>query len=189
MDRIKEVLVVRDLEQIKALSNSYRISIIEAFDNKSATAKQISVRLNEPHGKVNYHMKSLAKVGILELVEVSTKLGVVEKYYMPVAKDFIIDSGALRNEGGEFANTLAKYSEALFDRVAKDFGKNMENREIQHTKKMVYFGDIYLTQDEALELHTKLKAISEEYLADKKEKRANTEKYSASVLIIPVDNK
>jgi len=79
---IDEVLVVKSLEQIKALSSPYRIKIIEAFENKPASAKDISKKLGEPHGRVNYHIKTLAGVGILKLVEVQVKQGVVEKYYI-----------------------------------------------------------------------------------------------------------
>lgn len=189
MNREKEVLVVRDLEQIKALSNSYRISIIEAFDNKPATAKQISVRLGEPHGKINYHMKTLAKVGILELVEVSTKLGVVEKYYKPVAENFVIDSTALRNEGAEFQASLNKYSEALFERISKDFNKNHDNKNITHTRKMVYQGDVYLTMEEAKSLSHQIGDLIEKFVEEKKEHRENTERYSITSLIIPIDHK
>ncbi len=42
---INEVLVVNSLEQIKALSSPYRIKIIETFDNKPASAKDISLRV------------------------------------------------------------------------------------------------------------------------------------------------
>lgn len=189
MEPEKEVLVVRELEQIKALSNSYRISIIEAFDHKPATAKQISVRLNEPHGKINYHMKTLAKVGILELVEVSTKLGVVEKFYRPVAKNFVIDSTALRNEGAEFQSSLAKYSEALFERISKDFNKNFENKNITHTRKINYIGDVYLTQDEAKTLSHAIGDLVEAFIENKKEKRSETERYSVTSLVIPIDHK
>ncbi len=45
---MKEVLVVDDLNMLKALSNSYRIRIIDAFEGKPATAKQISMKLGEP---------------------------------------------------------------------------------------------------------------------------------------------
>ncbi len=42
---MKDVLVVDDLAQLKAMSNSYRIQIIHAFEDEPATAKQISEKL------------------------------------------------------------------------------------------------------------------------------------------------
>lgn len=185
MENIKEVLVVSDLEKIKALSNVYRISILEAFDNKPATAKMISMRLGEPHGKVNYHMKTLAKVGILKLVEVSTKLGVVEKYYMPVAKNFMLDSSVIKTEEKEIVNTVNKYSSALLDKITKDVYTNMGNKSIEHPRKINYGCDYYLTLDEAASLNKQLQEATRAFLDDKKEIRENTERYSVSYLIIP----
>lgn len=189
MENIKEVLLVSDLEKIKALSNVYRISILEAFDNKPATAKMISMKLGEPHGKVNYHMKTLAKVGILRLVEVSTKLGVVEKYYMPVAKNFMLDSSVIKTDEKEMLNSVNKYSSALLDKITKDVYKNMGNKDIEHPRKIYYGCDYYLTADEAMELNNKLKDIMGTFLDDKKESRDNTERYSVSSLIIPFGKK
>lgn len=187
MEKIKDVLVVKELDKIKALSNVYRISIIEAFDNKPATAKIISVKLGEPHGKVNYHMKMLAKVGILKLVEISTKLGVVEKYYMPVAKNFIIDSNIIKKEGEEGINSLNKYTNALLNRISKDFYKSIENKELEGQRKILYYGEYYMTLEEAQELHKKFAEVADEFLKEKKEKREGTEKYTISSLVIPVD--
>ena len=76
---MKDILVLKDLEQIKAISQQYRLDILEAFDNQAKTAKQIAEAMDEPHGRVNYHIKILEKVGIIELVEEVTKFGVVEK--------------------------------------------------------------------------------------------------------------
>ena len=45
--------------------------------------------LDEPHAKINYHIKTLYKVGILELVEEKIKSGIVEKYYYPKCKKYI----------------------------------------------------------------------------------------------------
>ena len=92
---MKDVIVLKELEQIKAISQQYRLDIIEAFDSKPKTAKQIAEMLDEPHGRVNYHIKILEKVGIIELVQEVTKYGVVEKYYCPVAYKIIIDSSAV----------------------------------------------------------------------------------------------
>ena len=51
--------------------------------------------LDEPHAKINYHIKTLYKVGILELVEEKIKSGIVEKYYYPKAKNIFIDKNII----------------------------------------------------------------------------------------------
>ena len=113
---MKDVIVLKELEQIKAISQQYRLDIIEAFDNKAKTAKQIAELLDEPHGRVNYHIKILEKVGIIELVEEVTKFGVVEKYYQPVAKKIIIDSKAV-TLNDEMSDSINHVSVAFFESI------------------------------------------------------------------------
>ena len=88
---MREVLVLRDLECIKAIAHPRRIDILKIFDEIPLSAKQLSQLLDEPHAKINYHIKTLYKVGILELVEEKIKSGIVEKYYYPSAKNIVID--------------------------------------------------------------------------------------------------
>ena len=92
---MKEVLVLRDLECIKAIAHPRRIDILKAFKATPLSAKQLSQLLDEPHAKINYHIKTLYKVGVLDLVEEKVKSGIVEKYYYPTAKHIVIGKKAL----------------------------------------------------------------------------------------------
>lgn len=188
---MKEVLVVDDLEQLKALSNSYRIRIIDAFEGAPATAKQISMKLGEPHSKVNYHIKALAKVGIIKLVEEVPKYGVIEKYYMPVAKSFVLDSKVVQSKDDSVMDGVGKAVTALFDRVSKDFFKAMQDRKNfpkgkAPTKYVNYNGDYYLKPAEVDELNRKVNDLISDYLEDKEAARPGTIRYSAATIIIPL---
>ena len=66
---MKVVLVLRDLDCIKAIAHPRRVDILKTFDKDPLSAKQLSEILDEPHAKINYHIKTLYNVGILELVE------------------------------------------------------------------------------------------------------------------------
>ena len=92
---MKDLLVLRDLECIKAIANPKRIDILKSFEKEPLSAKQLSQILEEPHAKINYHIKSLYKSGILELVEEKIKSGIVEKYYYPTAKNIIIEKNVI----------------------------------------------------------------------------------------------
>ena len=50
---MREVLVLRDLECIKAIAHPKRIDILKAFNNLPLSAKQLSQMLDEPHAKIN----------------------------------------------------------------------------------------------------------------------------------------
>ena len=182
---MKEVLVLKDLKQIKAISQDYRIRILEAYNEEPATAKQISDKLGEPHAKVNYHIKALAKVGILELVEESVKLGIVEKYYLPVAKAFVIDSGAMKSSDNHVVASINQASHALFERISKEFYASLEGAEKNLPNKLLHRTDIYLTEEEAKELHTQMEEVIVTFLKDREPKPDAANRYFASALLIP----
>lgn len=177
---MNEVFVVKDLEQIKALSSPYRISIIEAFNGEEATAKHISSKIGEPHSKVNYHIKLLAKVGLLKLVKESPKYGVIEKYYQPVAKSFIIDSQVTHN-----AEEVDKFKSAVFDRINKDFIENSRSSKIELPSKITYDSNIYLTKHEIKELNQKVAELLEPYHEGKDQ--VGKIKCSTGIIITPLD--
>ncbi|MBN2261247.1 MAG: helix-turn-helix transcriptional regulator [Clostridiales bacterium] len=182
---MKDLMILRDLEQIKAISQEYRITILEAFNYEPATAKIISEKLGEPHAKINYHIKTLVRVGILELVEEQVKLGIVEKYYCPVAKDYIVDSSSLTSSE-KSVKTIEKVSIAFFEHIAKDFYNNVEVGGNNPPKKINHLQDIYLTPLEAEELNNRINSTIQEFLLDKHNPRKDADKYSVSTLLIPI---
>jgi len=187
---MKDVLVVDDLAQLKAMSSSYRIQIIHAFEGEPATAKQISEKLGEPHSKVNYHLKTLEKVGIVRLVCQKPKYGVIEKYYLPVAKTFILDSKAVQADES-LARSIDKASVAIFDRVSKDFYHAIEAKQSRDKNEFVgqyitYNGEYYLTKEEAKDLHEKMNTFLKEELKDKEQKRDGAVRYSTATVITPL---
>ena len=183
---INEVLVVNSLEQIKALSSPYRIKIIETFDNKPASAKDISVRMGEPHGRVNYHIKTLAKVGILRLVDVSVKQGVVEKYYMPVAESIVLDSRMVNKNDDHQIKDMRNAGIALYEKISKEFYASMNNKEMKIQKKINYDYDFYMTEEEADSLNKHIQQVVDEFLKDKEEPREGTHRYFTASMIIPM---
>lgn len=185
---MKEVLVLKDLEQIKAVSQQYRLEILEAFDNKAKTAKQIAEIMDEPHGRVNYHIKMLEKVGIIELVEEVTKFGVVEKYYAPVAVKLIIDSNAVMLDD-EMSDSINKVSLAFFENISREFYSSFENLTGGPTRKISYAVDYYLTDDEAKELYDRLSKIVDEYLVGKEEPREGTHRHFTAHMVVPMPPK
>lgn len=184
---IDEILVVKSLDQIKALSSPYRIKIIEAFENKPASAKDISRKLGEPHGRVNYHIKTLAGVGILKLVEVQVKQGVVEKYYMPVAESILLDASAIHPEDTKMKESFGKATAAVFEKISKEFYSSINSKQISQPRKINYDYEYYLTQEEAEELNQKLLEVMKSFLADKKDSRPETAPYFAASMIIPME--
>lgn len=185
---MKDILVLRELDQIKAISHPYRIEIIECFDEEqAATAKQIADKLGEPHAKINYHIKTLQKVGILELVDERVKSGIIEKYYLPAAKTFVIDKSIMNSGDKKVIESLNQASMSIFENISNDFYKALENaNEKEHPKQMLHFNDYYFTVEETEELKELINNTIEDFVKDKKDKsREGTKGYSISALIIP----
>lgn len=184
---MKEVMILNELEQIKTVSNTYRIDVIESFGGKQATAKTISVCMGEPHAKVNYHIKELLNVGVLELVEEKIRLGIVEKFYRPSAKVFIIDKSILINNGESIDGLLYGKHICAFDDISKDFYNAIEkNESINNGESLIHKRECYLTEDEVDLLQVRLESSIEEFVNGRKDRGCcELKHYSVSTLVVP----
>ncbi|RDY24106.1 ArsR family transcriptional regulator [Romboutsia maritimum] len=183
---MKEVLVLRDLECIKAIAHPRRIDILKTFDKLPLSAKQLSQILDEPHAKINYHIKTLYKVGILDLVEEKIKSGIVEKYYYPTAKNIVIGKKILnfcldsKDENQEMCISKFENMSELFYKAAEEETINKEN--------IIEYHDVSLTHDELKELSEMIDLKIDEILH--KIDRSNTDiKYDISMIAIPIIEK
>lgn len=78
-----------------------RINILLAFGEakEAPTVKQIAVKMGEVPAKIHYHVKELVRINVLELVSTKEKSGILEKYYLPTAKNFRIEKSLNTTEG------------------------------------------------------------------------------------------
>lgn len=153
---MKELIVLKELNQIKAIASLYRIEILECFnDNNPKTVKEIAEYMNEPHSKVNYHVKILQKAQILELVKERPRAGIVEKFFLPTAKTFIIDKKLSRqNENDEknidLSKNISKAHHSIIEKINRDLNNNLENNRGVFSVNRT--GECFLTYDEAKEI-------------------------------------
>src|SRR5262245_56670652 len=88
---MKDTHTLTNLDQIKALADPLRVSILEALSLKPMTTKQVAERLGETPTKLYHHVATLEQAGVIELIETKRNRGTIEKYYRPVAKKFAVD--------------------------------------------------------------------------------------------------
>ena len=182
---MKDVLVMDNLDQIKCISQPYRLQIIESFNDAPATAKMISEILGEPHAKINYHIKEMVKHEILVLVEEVVRLGVVEKYYRPVAMRFVVHSASLQLGDKDVQDSLNQYRITIFDACHKAFYKAMEHSNSNQTMKISFNSECFLTKEEVETLQAKLRATIDEYSAIGETRREGSQGYTLVNMIIP----
>lgn len=177
---MKEILVLRDLECIKAIAHPKRIDILKAFNNLPLSAKQLSQILDEPHAKINYHIKTLYKVGILELVEEKIKSGIVEKYYYPKAKSILIDKNVINISLEKDDETIQSKYEDIVDLFYQAVEKNLLDEE-----NLINYNNIYLSKNELIELNNTIKYKIEDIINNRNRDNEDIQ-YDIVMASIPV---
>ena len=177
---MKEILVLRDLECIKAIAHPKRIDILKAFNNLPLSAKQLSQILDEPHAKINYHIKTLYKVGILKLVEEKIKSGIVEKYYYPKAKSILIDKNVINISLEKDDETLPSKFEYIVDLFYQAVEKNLLDEE-----NLINYNNIYLSKNELIELNNTIKYKIEDIINNRNRDNEDIQ-YDIVMASIPV---
>jgi DNA-binding transcriptional ArsR family regulator len=72
---------IADPHVIKALSHPLRIKILALLEGNVSSPKELADELEEPLGNVSYHVRTLADLGLIELVKKVPRRGAIEHYY------------------------------------------------------------------------------------------------------------
>ena len=184
---MKEVLVLRDLDCIKAIAHPRRVDILKTFNKEPLSAKQLSEILDEPHAKINYHIKTLYNVGILQLVEEKIKSGIVEKYYYPTANNIVISRKIIDYSlGQELDEDYVSISD--FEDTIEAFYDAAESGTL-NGDSILECDNVLLTEDEVSELRSTLKAKVDEMLSKRdNSNRENEKKHDIVMFAIPSKN-
>ena len=184
---MKEVLVLRDLDCIKAIAHPRRVDILKTFNKEPLSAKQLSEILDEPHAKINYHIKTLYNVGILQLVEEKIKSGIVEKYYYPTANNIVISRKIIDYSlGQELDEDYVSISD--FEDTIESFYDAAESGTL-NGDSILECDNVLLTEDELSELRSTLKAKVDEMLSKRdNSNRENEKKHDIVMFAIPSKN-
>lgn len=182
---MKDIEILSDLSQIKAISHVYRLRILETFGEREATAKQISDELGEPHAKVNYHIKVLAKVGILEPAGEKVRTGIVEKYYRPVARHYRIDSGAMQMNDALVKASVDHASLAAFERTSRQFYDSLESKDRTEANRISTYTDLYLKEEEAHAFFKEFDSLLHRYAQGCAEPKPGARRHFASLILVP----
>ena len=113
---MKDIYKIKDLEQVRLLSDPLKLRLLQAFAESGKTTKQAAAELGENVTKLYRHVDALHDVGLLEVIEEKQKRGTIERTFQAVAQRFEADyslfSGAPGNEGTEAARQMLRVSEA-----------------------------------------------------------------------------
>jgi len=72
---------ISDPRLVKALAHPLRVRILGLLEGRTLTPKQLAAELDLPLENVSYHVRTLAKFGLIELKRRQIAKGAVEHYY------------------------------------------------------------------------------------------------------------
>lgn len=140
---MQDQYIIKSYDQARVLSHKLRMKITHLFeDEKPRTATHIAEELGMQTAKVHYHVRELMRVGLLELVETREKGGVLEKYYLPVAREIRIrldedDDTSLKGEVSVAKTILDEFYESHLKSLSKNKNNGSET-----------YGSLSLTKEE-----------------------------------------
>jgi DNA-binding transcriptional ArsR family regulator len=82
---------ITDTQTVKALSHPLRVQILRLLEEKDASPVEIATTLGLPVNRVSYHMRQLARFGLIKLVKRTPRRGAVEHHYRLQARPRISD--------------------------------------------------------------------------------------------------
>jgi predicted ArsR family transcriptional regulator len=97
---VQETFKIKDLEQIRLLSDPLKLQLLQAFAEGAKTTKQVAGELGENITKLYRHVDALHEAGLLEIAAEKQKRGTVERTFQAVAQRFEADHALFADEGG-----------------------------------------------------------------------------------------
>jgi DNA-binding transcriptional ArsR family regulator len=78
---MKERLDIADQSVIKALAHPLRVQILGVLEQRTASPTELADELDAPLGTVSYHVRELARFGLVKLVKKTPRRGAIEHHY------------------------------------------------------------------------------------------------------------
>jgi DNA-binding transcriptional ArsR family regulator len=88
---VKPYQDITELALAKALAHPLRARILAALEDRTSSPNQLADELGAPLGNVSYHVRRLASLKLLKLVDSVPRRGAVEHFYTAVARPRITD--------------------------------------------------------------------------------------------------
>ena len=109
----RKSFTVRQLAQVKVLTDPLRQRILGAFMLEPRTTKQVALRLGEKPSKLYHHVDALSRAGLIELKETRQNRGTIEKYFQSVATHFSVDSSLFPSLPDRASRIIDEFDEVL----------------------------------------------------------------------------
>jgi len=105
---MQEVYKIKDLEQIRLLSDPLKLQLLQAFAEDPKTTKQVATQLGESITKLYRHVDALFDAGLLEIAGEKQKRGTIERTFRAVAQRFEADHSLFSDDGSGVGTSAAR---------------------------------------------------------------------------------
>jgi DNA-binding transcriptional ArsR family regulator len=129
---MQELLQIREPAQVRALGHPLRLAVLDALAEGPATNLQLAERLGASPSKMFFHVRQLLRAGLIRRGESRVVGGVVEKYYEPVARRFLLERGDSRAAGEPRAGAVLATAVAEYEAALERFGPTGADYDAAH---------------------------------------------------------
>jgi DNA-binding transcriptional ArsR family regulator len=111
---LDEMLVVTAPEQLRALADPLRRTLLELLHERAATVTEMAAAVGRPKSTIAYHVNLLLDVGLVRIVRTRRVRAIDERYYGRIARTLYI--GALTSpEDIQLASAINGVAEAAVE--------------------------------------------------------------------------
>lgn len=86
---VEEYVYAETSDQLKALGNNLRLSILSLLNERAASTTELAEALDRPKGTIGYHLKVLEEAGFIKVVRTRKVRAMTEKFYGRVAQTVV----------------------------------------------------------------------------------------------------
>jgi DNA-binding transcriptional ArsR family regulator len=91
--RLEDTRRLSEPEQVRALSNPLRTTILGLLHERAATVTELAAAVDRPKSTVAHHVKVLTDAGLLQVVRTRQVRAIEERFYGRTARLFYVDVG------------------------------------------------------------------------------------------------
>jgi DNA-binding transcriptional ArsR family regulator len=125
-----------DLDQniVQALAHPLRVQLLTRLNEKVASPNELAQELGEPLGNVSYHVRVLADLGCIELVDTAQRRGAIEHYYRAMVRPFFSDEDWARVPVSARSGISNVFLRRIFDDASAD--GTLGSRDDEHLSRV-----------------------------------------------------
>jgi Predicted transcriptional regulator len=165
---MKRTLVIKDLNQLKVLSDPFRSQLMMLLIERPYTGQQLAEHFHLSRARVHYHLHELEKNHLIELVRTEEINGIVQKSYQSVAQGFLPDVSLLPQKQ-EVSKTYRQIVLSMIDRTrmraaaAPDESFSIDENVPGKMRALATYWEITMTDSHFKEFAEKMAEVFEKF--------------------------